>query len=502
MQHSLEQPMLCIDPKNAMYVTPKELHGPRLPVHVIKSVLSGKICCESEICRDMARIAARRGNLASECNHLKRSSSAQCYVPPAPLNPGDLDRMFNKGLISKSRLQECKEMHLKASEEEVDCVFPIFWGEYGLSETYIYFSVFTNLTDNWCRLGRTIVTFDKTYGKWHSQCRGTKNRLSCVHRYLCMWWIFQEWPEYLQNDVTPEEIEDLEEQAQEIIDETQPTNESSSGVMKMTEYFLKCKRIPENLQQDLITTEMPIPESFVPEETQCPYCPGPCPPNLGEAVLKTKHATIYALFSVHRVHLMRRPDLTNTTSQDTQVNVTDRWENIEKEIIATGFSDESASNPFASSLTYSAFPPWIGQCSRLSDVIPKTEILKGLSQKDRLWTKRPSEEVDEDSILQILDTKGPRKEDLAKACNALGVSSSGSQSDLLNRLEELLLYKDIYPKMFVKLHKAGGGVLHLGCTHGVVYYHSPLWWQESARDHGYALLSFKYPPTVFISDIA
>jgi len=47
-----------------------------------------------------------------------------------------------------------------------------------------------------------------------------------------------------------------------------------------------------------------------------------------------------------------------------------------------------------------------------------------------------------------------------------------------------------------------GGVLHLGCTLGVVYYQSPLWWQESARDHGDRLLSFKYPPTVFISDIA
>ncbi len=47
-----------------------------------------------------------------------------------------------------------------------------------------------------------------------------------------------------------------------------------------------------------------------------------------------------------------------------------------------------------------------------------------------------------------------------------------------------------------------GGVLHLGCTHGVVYYHSPLWWQESARDHGDALLSLKFPPTAFISDIA
>ncbi|XP_058627749.1 uncharacterized protein LOC131537991 isoform X2 [Onychostoma macrolepis] len=56
--------------------------------------------------------------------------------------------------------------------------------------------------------------------------------------------------------------------------------------------------------------------------------------------------------------------------------------------------------------------------------------------------------------------------------------------------------------MFVKLKKAGGGVLHMGCTHGVIYYTSPLWWQESARDHRDALLSFKYPPTVYISDIA
>jgi len=44
------------------------------------------------------------------------------------------------------------------------------------------------------------------------------------------------------------------------------------------------------------------------------------------------------------------------------------------------------------------------------------------------------------------------------ACNALGISASGSQSDLINRLEELLLYKDMYPKMFVKLHKAGGKI--------------------------------------------
>ncbi len=46
-----------------------------------------------------------------------------------------------------------------------------------------------------------------------------------------------------------------------------------------------------------------------------------------------------------------------------------------------------------------------------------------------------------------------------KACNCLGVSTTGSQTDLINRLEELLLYKEVYPKMFIKLKKAGGKIL-------------------------------------------
>ncbi|XP_067227090.1 uncharacterized protein [Chanodichthys erythropterus] len=618
MQHGLDQPMLCIDEKNAIYVTPKELHGPRVPIHIIKSLLLGKLYCESEICRDMAKIAARSGHPGTECHHLQRTNSAQRYIPPPPLNTTSLDQMLNKGLMSKLRVEESKDLLLKACEEEVDCVFPIFWGEYGLAQTYIYFSVFTNLKDNWCQLGRTIVTFDTHSGKWHCPCRGSKPRLSCVHRCVCMWWVFQEHPSWLKDNsiASPEEIEDIEENEEDRDDDRKPSNETASAVIKMTEYLMRCKKIPETLPQESTVREMVIPQSFVPKETKCPYCPGPCYPNLSDAILKTKCGTIYGLFSVHKgvavyikecpvcgtqvrfqeynsgfhnfnnkvfltiplcsllttglsnhiavgrflrtlgehskvyipqntirkafyhfsalrsytynyfcyrcghhppiliadsnwkvafdlpVHLMRRPDLTNTTSQDTQVNISARWETLEKEIIATGFCDGSSQNPFSSPLTYSAFTPWIGQNSRMSDVIPKTEIFKGLSQKDRLWTKRPIEEFDEDRILQVLETKGPRREDLTKACNALGISASGSQSDLINRLEELLLYKEIYPKMFVKLHKAGGGVLHLGCPHSVVYYQSPLWWQESARDHGDALLSFKFPPTVFISDIA
>ncbi|XP_076839097.1 uncharacterized protein LOC143484316 [Brachyhypopomus gauderio] len=176
---------------------------------------------------------------------------------------------------------------------------------------------------------------------------------------------------------------------------------------------------------------------------------------------------------------------------------------LEKRIVASGFCDGTTmTNPYKTTLTYSAFTPWLGPDIRLHDVVPKTEILKGLSQKDQAVSSRGGLNIDEDAILQALDSKAPRREDLIKACNALGVSDVGSRTDLINRLEELLLYKDLYPKMFVKLQNTGGGVLHMTCVHSVVYYQSALWWQESARDHGDALLSFKHPPTVYVSDIA
>lgn len=49
-----------------------------------------------------------------------------------------------------------------------------------------------------------------------------------------------------------------------------------------------------------------------------------------------------------------------------------------------------------------------------------------------------------------------QKKDLQDACYTLGVSSEGSIADMMNRLEELLNFKDVYPKLFLNLQKAGG----------------------------------------------
>ncbi|KAG9280291.1 hypothetical protein AMEX_G2979, partial [Astyanax mexicanus] len=303
-QHgSQEQPMLCIDQKNGIYVTPKNPHGARLPIHVCKCFESQTFLCELESCRDFMGIATRSGNPGKECHHLERTRNAQVYSPPPALRNDSLQEMVEKGLISKSRQEDCMSLKQKAFLAEVDCVFPVFWGDYGLSERYIYFSVYTGQKDNWCMFARTHVTFDTKSGKWHCQCRGTKNRLSCVHRYLSMWWIFQERPQLVQNatETNADEIEDMEElvlETEDAEDKHHPKNTCMS-VITMTNYFWNCKRIPEQLPDDLSTKEKPLPEKFEPNEKKCPYCPGPTPPDL---VLKliTRHATVYGIFTVNK----------------------------------------------------------------------------------------------------------------------------------------------------------------------------------------------------------
>ncbi|AWP16890.1 putative HMG domain-containing protein 3-like [Scophthalmus maximus] len=89
-------------------------------------------------------------------------------------------------------------------------------------------------------------------------------------------------------------------------------------------------------------------------------------------------------------------------------------------------------------------------------MLPKTEILKGLANKPATETK-PSKGpcMDEDKLVHLMESKKASRSELIKACSDLGVSTEGSETDLINRLEEMLLYKDVYPKMFMKLQRTG-----------------------------------------------
>uniref|UniRef100_A0AAV2IVG5 Ubiquitin-like protease family profile domain-containing protein n=1 Tax=Knipowitschia caucasica TaxID=637954 RepID=A0AAV2IVG5_KNICA len=148
--------------------------------------------------------------------------------------------------------------------------------------------------------------------------------------------------------------------------------------------------------------------------------------------------------------MLKRP--TKTPSQEElSVDIKEKWE---KQIIAEGICEElRAPNPFCQD-TLSIFCPWIGPQTRCGNVIPHTEMLKGVGGKTNEEGSKCTS-VNEDQILSLLESKKVKKSELIKACSDLGLSSEGSEVDLINRLEEMLLYKDIYPKMFLKLQKTG-----------------------------------------------
>ncbi len=71
-------------------------------------------------------IAANSGNPGKECFHLERTRTATSYSPPTALHNESLQEMQEKGLCSKSRLEECTAVNQQACSEDIDCVFPIF----------------------------------------------------------------------------------------------------------------------------------------------------------------------------------------------------------------------------------------------------------------------------------------------------------------------------------------------------------------------------------------
>ncbi|XP_062371647.1 uncharacterized protein LOC134059102 [Sardina pilchardus] len=483
-------PVICVDAKNGIFVTPKDPSGPRFPVHMVKSVVEQKLACELAVCRDFMKIATESGNPGTECQHLRRTNESVCYSAPPTLTAASLQLMVNQGLFSTIRQRDCEQLQRKALSEAVDCVFPIFWKGQDPPEKLMHFSVFTERPQLLKDADQTsheedldeveVQDFDPSehqisvYVKKCPVCHLTvrfQEYTSGFHNYDNR--VFLTIPlcslltAALGNHIA--------------VGRFLHTIEAHSALR------LPIDTIRKAFQHFCAFREYDYSYSCV----RCGHSP---PVLIADANWKVA-------FDVP-VHLFKRPDKDHITSEDVEVNMRVRWECLEKRLVASGFcTGTTTANPYNSPLAYSSFTPWLGERVRVGDVVPKTEALKGFSQKDQLPSSL-SMTVDEDTILTVLDSNPLNRDELVRACSALGVSGSGSITDLVHRLEELLLYKDLYPKMFIKLQKTGGGVLHLTCPHAVVYYHSPLWWQESARDHGDALLSFKHPPTFFISDVA
>lgn len=305
-KHNKEtEPIFLVDEEKGIFVTAQDKSGPRTIIHVSKSFTRQVLDCEVPSCREFMAMAMGR-----ECIHLDRVKHFKYHQPPPMLKTTVIEEMFEKGLISSTTKQECTNLSERATQDGTPCVYPVFFDEHGYSGSKVNFSVYTSKVVSWSHFGRTRVTLDTGSRKWTCRCKGTKRRM-CVHIYVSMCWTFQERRHLLHDsdrdrdrdrdvDFSSDTDNDLYSEDMEPGHFEIENQISSEQIKRIVEYLCNCKRLPPKLPGELQNNAANIPQKFSPEETKCPYCPGPTPPDLSEEKCVTKNATVYGILTVQK----------------------------------------------------------------------------------------------------------------------------------------------------------------------------------------------------------
>ncbi|KAF0044752.1 hypothetical protein F2P81_003910 [Scophthalmus maximus] len=239
-----------------------------------------------------------------ECMNLERFKIFKSQQQPPLLQTTSIKEMFENGLISSSTKEECRQLKDKATRDETTCVYPFFFEEHGYSGCIVYLYVYTAKVDRWCSFGRTRVTLDTVTGKLTCRCKGNKKRM-CVHIYVSMCWTFQEKQHLLRVNMD-KDIDFTDTDNDSLTEDTEPglfqrnDHITSVQIRNIAEYMWKSKRMPPKLPEEMQNTAPNIPQKFSQEETKCPYCPGPTPPDLSQEKQVTKKGIIYGILTVHK----------------------------------------------------------------------------------------------------------------------------------------------------------------------------------------------------------
>ena len=265
--------MYCVDPKNGIYLTQKnETGGVLYPVHVQKSSCIND--CDNPNCAELHKVLRAGNNPGATCRHLARRPVA--FEGHAPVKAVSFDEMVVNTLMTEHQNRICQEKNDVAANDGVPLCVPLFYNEKGYKTTWFFFSVYTGVVDNWCKLKRAVVSFNVTTGKWHCPCHTKKTK--CDHKLIAATWVCQERPQLLgmcdhDNALI---IDDIEFEISQTVEADSTPAQSDIQIRKMSEYLHKAKKIPTlddiPMQYKNSTNEFANLRKFVPDDIYCPYC--------------------------------------------------------------------------------------------------------------------------------------------------------------------------------------------------------------------------------------
>ena len=187
-------PSICVDSLNGIFMVASTMSGLAAPIHVVNHKSNQKQLCSKQTCSDIMNNAQ---NPALECIHLR--SCVYGRIPkPVTLDKNVLLQLLKQHLINTKTMERCISFAESAENDLVPLAMHVDFSEFGFKERTMYFSVYTEKSDYFCKFKRVRVTFDSEAGTWSCKCPLSSERKHCIHEYICKWYLYQVRPAKLE----------------------------------------------------------------------------------------------------------------------------------------------------------------------------------------------------------------------------------------------------------------------------------------------------------------
>lgn len=243
-----------------------------------------KVQCELEDCRQYHLMAQRSGLTFSQCEHMRSVEHCREIATEEWLKEETLEQMVKLKFFGEAKKATCTKRQTNAQKAHVPlCVEVAFQND----PTQFCLSIHEPALHHYSRLGRVMVTYNSIAHTWHCPC--AKPRISCVHKNIGKWHLFQKTPEIFSTETTASTPQ-----------QQQPSlyPPSAEILEQLVQYIYKHKQLPATLPDDIIKPKPPA--SYItelhPSETTCTICPGSV--DLEKSTLISRNARIITMNGV------------------------------------------------------------------------------------------------------------------------------------------------------------------------------------------------------------